>query len=270
MDLTKRQQEIVDFIKLYSAEVKVSANRARHWQGRRSGVVLDGARPPREPRADRPAEARSDQASSDRASRPRDARGARDSCGLDCRSSVRSPPGSRCSRRRTSRSTSKHRRSPAAPRASTCCACRGESDEGRRHPRGRPGRGAPTGDGQRRRHRRGAGGRGGDREARREEDHVRLQPENASMEPIRSRDVPNPRARGGADEEYLREHAGADSAVSVTFGLGRRAHPGWGPSPGCGRGSPPIARFAAPACGGEGEAGLRRARVADQGALRGV
>ncbi len=57
MDLTKRQQEIFDFIKRYSAQARLPADRARHRQGRRARVVLDGARAPGEPRADRAARA---------------------------------------------------------------------------------------------------------------------------------------------------------------------------------------------------------------------
>ena len=67
---------------------------------------------------------------------------------------------------------------------------RGESMRERRHPRGRLRRRAPAGHGDRRRHR----GRAGGEEATvkrffREADHVRLQPENDAMEPIRSREV---------------------------------------------------------------------------------
>ena len=66
MDLTKRQQEIFDFIKRYSARVRLSADGARHRQGRRPGLLVDGARAPRQPRearrccgATRPSRARS-------------------------------------------------------------------------------------------------------------------------------------------------------------------------------------------------------------------
>src|SRR6202011_4721883 len=52
------------------SEVRVSADRARYRQGGRARVVLDGPRAPREPRTDRAAEARSDQAARDRAARP--------------------------------------------------------------------------------------------------------------------------------------------------------------------------------------------------------
>jgi site-specific DNA recombinase len=52
-------------------QVRLSADRARHRQSGRLGLVLDGARPPVEPREDRPAAARPDQAEGDRAVRSR-------------------------------------------------------------------------------------------------------------------------------------------------------------------------------------------------------
>ena len=52
-------------------QVRLSAHGARHRQGRRARVLLDRARPPGQPREDRPAQARSFQAARDRAARPR-------------------------------------------------------------------------------------------------------------------------------------------------------------------------------------------------------
>ena len=67
LDLTKRQQEIFDFIKRYAVQVRLSADGARDRQGGRAGQLVDGARPPREPREVRAAAAQPDQAARDRA-----------------------------------------------------------------------------------------------------------------------------------------------------------------------------------------------------------
>ena len=130
MDLTKRQQEIFDFIKRYSAQARLSADGARHRQGRRPGVVLDGPRAPREPREGRAAAARPVQAARDRAARParstaRRERGARRR--RACRSSARSRPASRSSPRRTSRSTCRCPGSPAASDGEYVLRVRGDS-----------------------------------------------------------------------------------------------------------------------------------------------
>ena len=69
LNLTKRQQEIFDFIKRYSARARLPADGARHRQGDRPHLVLDGARASRQPREARPAAARPDQAARDRAAR---------------------------------------------------------------------------------------------------------------------------------------------------------------------------------------------------------
>ena len=66
MDLTKRQKEIFDFIGKYAAKYRIPAHRARDRQGRRPALLLDRARPPREPREDRAAAPRPDQAAGDR------------------------------------------------------------------------------------------------------------------------------------------------------------------------------------------------------------
>ena len=126
-ELTKRQQEIYDFITQVLGEVRLPADGARHRQGGRPGLVLDGARAPRRTSrrraccgATRRSRARSS-CSTARSARPR-TRCARSCRRRGCRSSARSPPASRSSRRRTSRSTSRCRRSRAATRASTSCA----------------------------------------------------------------------------------------------------------------------------------------------------
>ena len=66
MDLTKRQKEIFDFIGKYAAKYGYPADRARDRQGRRPALVLDRARPPREPGEDRAPAPRPDQAAGDR------------------------------------------------------------------------------------------------------------------------------------------------------------------------------------------------------------
>ena len=122
MDLTKRQQEIFDFIKRYSAKygypptvrdigkavglASSSTVHAHLANLERIGLLR---RDPTKPRAIELLD--------------RAAAGMRGFVRRGCRSSGRSPPGSRCSPRRTSRSTSRRRRSPAATRASTSCAC---------------------------------------------------------------------------------------------------------------------------------------------------
>ena len=124
VDLTKRQQEIFDFIKRYSAELRLSAHRARHRQGRRPRLVVDGARAPREPREARAAAARSVQAARDRAARPRRRAGQVDRRRPD------GPAARRPGRRRLAGARrGEHRgvrrgpaRRRAARRASTSCA----------------------------------------------------------------------------------------------------------------------------------------------------
>jgi len=187
LNLTKRQQEIFDFIKRYSS---------RH--GYRPPCATS-ARPSASPRPrpftrTSPTWRRSACCGATRRSRARSrcstrpSRASRASCApAACRSwaSRRGPAG--CSPRRTSRSTSRYpprrrgrRRVPAA-RARRL-------DEGCRHPRRRPRRGAPA--------EHGKDGQivvalvGEEATIKRffkEADHVRLQPENPAMEPIRSR-----------------------------------------------------------------------------------
>ena len=142
--------------------LRVSADGARHRQGGRPDVVLDGPRAPGEPREARAAAPRPVQAARDRAARPSawasavGQRIGRSSGPTACRSSaavaagqpilaeenieeyVAVPPDRRRRRRRVR---------PARPR---------RLDDGRRHPRGRLRRRPPAGDRRRRRDRRRA------------------------------------------------------------------------------------------------------------------
>ena len=149
-------------------EVWLPADRARHRQGRRARVLVDGARAPREPGEARPAPAGSDEAARDRAARPRDGVGAR----------PRSRPSGVAARRLgRGRSTDpgggEHRgvrpRSVRRRRGGRGLrAARARRVDGRRRdPGGRLRRRPPAGRGRRRGHRRGARRRGGrgDREA---------------------------------------------------------------------------------------------------------
>ena len=47
--LTKRQQEIFEYVKSLRARARLPADRARHRQGDRADLVLDRARPSRQP-----------------------------------------------------------------------------------------------------------------------------------------------------------------------------------------------------------------------------
>ena len=124
-DLTKRQQEIFDFIKKYSARygypptvrdigkaVGLASSSTVHAHLANLEKVGLLRRDPSKPRAiellDKAVEtAKSGVAGAERA----------------CRSSARSRPASRSSRRRTSRITSRCRSSRAATRASSCSPC---------------------------------------------------------------------------------------------------------------------------------------------------
>ncbi len=132
MDLTKRQQEIFDFIKRYSAKygypptvrdigkavglASSSTVHAHLANLERLGLLR---RDPTKPRAiellDR---VRGDVGGAVGTV----TRTSAASCVPGCRSSGTSPRVSRSSPRRTSRTTSRCRRSRAAKRASTCCA----------------------------------------------------------------------------------------------------------------------------------------------------
>ena len=119
LNLTKRQQEIFDFVKRYVGEhgypptvrdigkaiglTSSSTVHAHLGNLERLGLLR---RDPTKPRAI--------EVLVDKATRSRSSRSA-------CRSSARSPPVSRCSPRRTSRSTCRCPGSPGARTASSCC-----------------------------------------------------------------------------------------------------------------------------------------------------
>ena len=204
LNLTKRQQEIFDFIKHYAREVRLPADRSGDRQGRRAGLLLDRSRSSGQPRELRCAQAQ-----------PRRSRG-RSSCSSTRRSkamspeglpsSARSPPGSPSSPRRTSRSTSLSRdRRWRGGRIHP--AGLGREHARRRHPRGRLRRRAPSGHRRRRRHRRRPARRGGDRQA------------------LLQGDEPYPPSAGehrdGAD--YQLRRAGARSAPSGCSGRSNAA-----------------------------------------------
>ena len=202
-DLTKRQQEIFDFIKKYSAQVRLSADGARHRQGGRARVVLDGPRPPGQPREGRPAAARSLQAARDRDARPRGGRGGG-------RGEVRRAPERPAARRPGRRGPADPRRgehrgvrrrcpsSPAGTRASTSCAIRGESMKNAGILEGDFVVVRPQDTADRRRDRGRPGGRGGDRQA--------LLPRGRPRPPAarERRDGADPLARGARDGQGRR------------------------------------------------------------------
>ena len=165
LDLTKRQQEIFDFIKQYSAKygypptvrdigkaVGLASSSTVHAHLANLEKIGLLRRDPSKPRAIELLDRRP------KASRASSARTA-------CRSSARSPPASPML---AEENIEEYVDVPAVaggedgrvrpPRARRL-------DEGRRHPRGRLRRRAPAGDRQRRRDRRRPGRRGGDRQA---------------------------------------------------------------------------------------------------------
>ena len=198
LNLTKRQQEIFDFIKRYSAST--ATRRRCATSARRSGSTSSSTvhahlanleklgllrRDPTKPRA---IELLVRQGA--RAVGP---------AATGCRSSATSPPARRCSPRRTSRSTSTVPPIAGGDEGEFVLRVKRRLDEERRHPRGRLRGRAPAGDRHGRRDRRRAGGRGGDRQALLpENDHIRLQPENPALEPIRAADVARRSARWSA------------------------------------------------------------------------
>ena len=124
-DLTKRQQEIFDFIKKYSARygypptvrdigkaVGLASSSTVHAHLANLEKVGLLRRDPSKPRAIELLDKAVDAAKSVVG---------RQTAG--CRSSARSRPASRSSRRRTSRTTCRCRRSRAASRASSCSRC---------------------------------------------------------------------------------------------------------------------------------------------------
>ena len=124
LDLTKRQQEIFDFIKRYSAKygypptvrdigkaVGLASSSTVHAHLANLEKLGLLRRDPSKPRAIELLDRAVEQVKAI-------VRGP-----TGCRSSATSRPARPSSRRRTSRTTSRCRRSPAASRASTSCAC---------------------------------------------------------------------------------------------------------------------------------------------------
>ena len=234
MDLTKRQQEIFDFIKRYSAEhgypptvrdigkaVGLASSSTVHAHLANLEKLGLLRRDPSKPRAIELLDRVRGDVGAVVGSRSQRARRAAQ------RPAARRPGRGRLSRsspRRTSRTTSQVPGDRRRRRGRVRPARARRVDEGRRHPRGRLRRRAPAGDRDRRRDRRRARRREEATVKRffREADHVRLQPENATMEPIRSKDVQVARAAssassGASDERHaqlrLRHRVRAPAAL---------------------------------------------------------
>ena len=125
MDLTKRQKEIFDFIRRYASRYGYPPTVREIGKAVGPAFVLDRPRPPRQPGEGGAAAPRPDQAARDRAAgRPGEARHARVRA---CRWSVRSPPASRSSPRRTSRSTCRCRPRSAASEGDYILQVKGDS-----------------------------------------------------------------------------------------------------------------------------------------------
>ena len=234
MDLTKRQQEIFDFIRKYSAKygypptvrdigkaVGLASSSTVHAHLANLEKIGLLRRDPSKPRAIELL---------DRAvgGAVETVRGIVRPTGFRC--SARSPPASRCSPRRTSRSTSPCPSWPVAATASTCCDPR-RVDEGRRHPRGRLRRRAPAGHCAGRRHRRRAPWRGGHGQA--------LLPRGRPR-------APSARERGdGADPQQGGQ--GARACRRACSGASERLARASGASGACGPSPSTAALCAAPA-----------------------
>ena len=192
LDLTKRQQEIFDFIKRHSA--KYGYPPTVRDIGKAVGLASSSTVHAHLANLEKLGLLRRDpvQAARDRAARPRaSSRSSRSSCApTACRSSARSRPARRCSPRRTSRSTSRCPSLAGGEDGEYVLRVRGESmiDAGilpDDYVVVRPQETAEDGEivvalvGEEATVKRFF----------READHIRLQPENATMEPIRSRDV---------------------------------------------------------------------------------
>ena len=201
--LTARQQEIWRISSsTYVDGHGYPADRARDRRGGRPRLAVDRARAPREPRAGRPAAARSDEAARARAHRP-PAR-ARPESGVASRvreaAAPRADRGRRPAARRAERRGRGRRAGAARPRRRLPAPRARRLDDRRRasstatssscRPAGRP---------QRRHRRRARGrrrvGRRGDGEdlLPRGATAVRLQPENDALEPIYAQHVADPR-----------------------------------------------------------------------------
>ena len=123
MDLTKRQQEIFDFIKRYSA--KYGYPPTVRDIGKAVGLASSSTVHAHLANLEKIGLLRRDpdEAAGDGDARPRHRRRARVRAPRVCRSSDRSQPVSRSSPRRTSRTTYRHRRTRAGPTVSTCSGC---------------------------------------------------------------------------------------------------------------------------------------------------
>ncbi|CAA9481602.1 MAG: SOS-response repressor and protease LexA, partial [uncultured Solirubrobacteraceae bacterium] len=144
---------------------RLSADGPRHRQGRRARLVLDGARPSRQPGEGRAAAPRSHQAAGHRAARSGGRRGevgrAHAGAAADRACRRRSADPRRGEHRGLRGGASAGRRRGRRVRA----ARQRRVDEERRHPRWRLRGGAPAADRPRRRDRRRDGGGGGDGQA---------------------------------------------------------------------------------------------------------
>ena len=208
MDLTKRQQEIFDFIKRYSAEhgypptvrdigkaVGLASSSTVHAHLANLEKLGLLRRDPSKPRAIELLDRVRGEVESAMEHRRRTPCAARS--GPACRSSARSPPASRSSPRRTSRTTCRCRRSAGGEDGEYVLRVRGDSMVDAGILEGdfvvvRPQDTATDGEivvalvGEEATVKRFF----------READHVRLQPENRTMEPIRTDRGARPRARG--------------------------------------------------------------------------
>ena len=214
LDLTKRQQEIFDFIKQLLGQVRLPAHGAGHRQGDRPDLLLDRARAPRQPREGRAAAARPDQAARDRAAGRQGQAGGRGrdrAAGLPVVGQVAAGsavlaeenieeyvqvPAAR-GRRRGRVHPHRHRR----------------LDDQRRHPRRRPRGGPLAGDRAataRSSWRSSATRRPRSSASSRRSDHVRLQPENDPLEPILQRRGQGARQGGRRPQEGLMSTAVAE------------------------------------------------------------
>ena len=215
MDLTKRQQEIFDFIKRYSA--KYGYPPTVRDIGKAVGLASSSTVHAHLANLERIGLLRRDpiEAAGDRAARPgrRGRARLRAARAAARRPGGRGPAGAGRGEHRGLRADARRWR---AGRRRVPAARARRVDEGRRDPRGRPGRRAAA----------GHGATDGDivvalvgEEATvkrffQEADHVRLQPENDAMEPIRSRDVRVLGQGRRADEEHDVSALSGDTALA--------------------------------------------------------
>ena len=228
LNLTKRQQEIFDFIKRYPAPARLPADGARHRQGDRPHLLVRPCtrtsanleklgllrRDPTKPRA------------IERAGRQGAGKAVRRGAG--CRWSARSPRRSPMLAEENIEEYVPVAEIAAATTASSCSKVKGDSMMRRRHPRGRPRRRAHAGHGAERRDRRRAWSVTTRRRVKRffrEKDHIRLQPENdiTEADPA-ARDVQAARQGGRAAAEGCREPGPAPGAGPAPQGRREPRH----------------------------------------------